>query len=150
MLSAIQIIRHAFQKVEIICLPRGEVPANEENYELQIGLTDPIFNEAKNTWAVVLDVRFGPSNETDTVRYRGHLTVQGTFRLHPEFDPAKRVDMVRMNGGSLLLGAVREMVLIITARSDRGPMELATFDARAFLQTPPPKAEDEPVTRGID
>jgi hypothetical protein len=42
----------------------------------------------------------------------------------------KRRDLVRMNGGSLLLGAIREMVLTITSRSARGPVELPTVDAR--------------------
>jgi hypothetical protein len=68
----------------------------------------------------------------------GHLTVLGIFQVHPDFDEEKRFDLVRMNGGSLLLGAVREMVLTVTSRSARGPFELPTFDARMFLKDEPP------------
>ena len=41
-----------------------------------------------------------------------------------------------MNGASLLLGSVREMVMLITSRSIAGELVLATFDARSFLEEP--------------
>lgn len=34
---------------------------------------------------VNVDVRFGPSDKTKPVRYRGHLTVMGFFDVHPDF-----------------------------------------------------------------
>ena len=145
MLSAIQILRHAFSRAEILCLPPNGAKSGEENYEIRLGLSEPKYDEAKDAWNLVLDVRFGPGKDTDEVRYKGHFTVAGSFRIREEFNPDLRVSMVRMNGGSLLLGAVRELVSILTARSTRGPMELVTFDARTFLKdSPPPEVPESP------
>lgn len=136
MLSAIQIKQHVFTHVEIICDPDCLKAPENESYEVTLSATEPKREADDSPWKMNVDVRFGPSDNTKPVRYRGHLAVMGLFEVHPEFAEDKRLDLVRMNGGSLLLGAIREMVLTITSRSARGPFELPTFDARMFLKQP--------------
>jgi preprotein translocase subunit SecB len=134
MLSAIQIKRHVFTHVEVICDPDCIKAPENESYEVTLSATEPAQETGDSSWKMNVDVRFGSSDKARPVRYRGHLTVLGFFEVHPEFAEDKRLDLVRMNGGSLLLGAIREMVLTLTSRSARGPFELPTFDARMFLK----------------
>ena len=143
MLSAIQIKRHVFTKVEVLCDPACPKTQESESYEVNLASTEPSKDPGDSLWRMALDLRFGPDNKEQPVRYQGHLTVQGVFEVHPEFDEDKCLDLVRMNGGSLLMGSIREMVLTITARSARGPFELPTFDARMFLGKKPAEPEVE-------
>ncbi len=136
MLSAIQIKQHVFIHVEVICDPDCLKAPDNESYEVTLSATEPTQEAADSPWKMNVDVRFGPSDNTKPARYRGHLTVMGFFEVHPEFAEDKRLDLVRMNGGSLLLGAIREMVLTLSSRSARGPFELPAFDARMFLKKP--------------
>ncbi|MFT3991185.1 MAG: hypothetical protein QM680_07225 [Luteolibacter sp.] len=142
MLSAIQIKQHVFTRVEVHCDPEcGKTPKNE-TYEVRLAATEPKLEPDSPMWRMSVDVRFGPSDKSHPVRYKGHLTVRGRFEIHPKFTEDKRLDLVRMNGGSLLFGAIREMVLTITARSAKGPIELPTFDARMFLAKKQKPASD--------
>lgn len=136
MLSAIQIKQHVFTHVEVVCDPDCLKAPENESYEVTLSATEPTQETDDAPWKMNVDVRFGPSDKAQPVRYRGHLTVMGFFDVHPDFAEDKRLDLVRTNGGSLLLGAIREMVLTLTSRSARGPFELPTFDARMFLKKP--------------
>lgn len=133
MLSAIQIKQHLFTRVEVHCDPECTKPPENESYEVTLSATEPKRDKDDAPWRITMDVRFGPSDKAKPVRYRGHLTVTGWFEVHPDFPEDKRLDLLRMNGGNLLLGAIRELVLTLTSRSARGPFELPTFDARMFL-----------------
>ena len=136
MLSAIQIKQHVFIHVEVICDQECLKAPDNESYEVILSATEPTQETVASPWKMNVDVRFGSSDDTKPVRYRGHLSVMGFFEVHPGFAEDKRLDLIRMNGGSLLLGAIREMVLTLTSRSARGPFELPTFDARMFLKQP--------------
>ncbi len=136
MLSAIQIKQHLFTRVEVHCDPECMEAPENESYEVTLSATEPTQETNNSPWKMNVDVRFGPSDKAKPVRYQGHLTLVGIFEVHPDFSEDKRLDLLRLNGGSLLLGAIREMVLTITSRSARGPFELPTFDARMFLKQP--------------
>lgn len=138
MLSAIQIQQHHFFHVEIESHAKDSAETDEEQYVIEIACSEPVYHAERDLWHLNLEVRFDAEKDAPPVRYRGRLGVHGTFRIHPDFAPDKRVDLVKMNGGSLLLGATREMIVMVTARSARGPLELATFDARMFLDTGKP------------
>ena len=140
MLSAIQIQRLVFSRVEIMTLPAEAGDTGTEHYSTNIGLSEPCYLEESHSWALSLDVTFGPSEPPVPVRYQGHLTVHGHFKIHPDFPADQRESMLLMNGASLLLGAVREMVLTVTSRCAAGELVLATFDARSFLKPPEPPA----------
>lgn len=55
------------------------------------------------------------------------LEAQGWFELAPIYDIEKRKDMVTINGASMIVGAMREMVSQITGRSINGPMTLPSL-----------------------
>lgn len=129
MLSAIQTRRHWIRKISFE--PREDT-LNDSKCQAQIALK---CRKCKDHWHVILKVRFGPQN-TDTANYRGEIEFEGMFDVHPEFPEDKREEMVRMNGGAILYGAIREMTINLTARSKHGPFELPTVDARMFLKPP--------------
>ena len=101
MLSAIQIKQHVFTRVEVHCDSDPKKNSGRESYEVTLAATEPTPDPTGPLWRMQLDVRFGPSDETHPVRYQGHLAVQGSFEVHPEFAEDRRLDLVRMNGGSL-------------------------------------------------
>ena len=138
MLSAIQVQRLAFSCVDIQILQPDPGQDFTEKYASKIGMSDLIHLKDEDLWNLSLDVQFGPETGTPA-RYKGHLTVHGTFKVHPEFPPEKIKAFVQMNGVSLLLGSVREMVTLITSRCVLGELVLATFDAQAFIEPPVPR-----------
>ena len=138
MLSPIQTRRHWLSR--LVFEPREEAVEKSE-YRGDISLK----HESRgDCWHVRLGVRFGaqPPNEGT---FRCDVVFEGLFAVHPEFPPEKANDLVRMNGGAILYGAAREMILNLTARSKHGPFELPTIDARMFLKIP-----EEAVTQAAD
>jgi preprotein translocase subunit SecB len=76
--------------------------------------------------------------ETNTVNapYIGEIAVVGVFSLPADFQKEKASDMVHMNGGAILYGAVRELLSNISARGIHGPIILPAVDPRCFLPEP--------------
>ncbi|MCX6865341.1 MAG: protein-export chaperone SecB [Verrucomicrobia bacterium] len=140
MLSRIQTKRHWLRKVVF--------EVNDERIldsEYQANLT---LRHAKreNHWYVSLNVAFA-GKDSSKANYKGQIEFEGIFDIHPEFPEDKTDDLVRMNGGAILYGAVREYVLGLTARSKHGPFEMPTIDARMFLKAPEPSKEPESETK---
>lgn len=136
MLSSIQIVKHTFSKVEINLDPLYDRAIKTEQIEFEISITDPTHDKVRDLWNFSLEFRFHRPAEAKNNRYEGHIKAHGVFRIHPQFDPKLRVSLVRMNGSSLLLGAIREMVILITSRAPRGPLEIAAFEAKTFVESP--------------
>lgn len=141
MLSAIQLKRHSFTNVVVEIDDRCKEHPKEETYEINVGISEPELDEAKGLWKLSLLLIFTTPDEAKPARYKGRINVTGHFMVAPNFDESKRDSLIRMNGGSLLLGAAREMVASITARCSRGILQLATFDARMFVKA---TAETDP------
>lgn len=66
-------------------------------------------------------------NQEKTAPYTIAIEAQGWFELAPIYDIEKRKDMVTVNGASMIVGAMREMVSQITGRSINGPMTLPSL-----------------------
>jgi preprotein translocase subunit SecB len=93
------------------------------------------YKKSDALWHVILSVKFGGKNP-DEALYRGHIEFEGMFEVRPDFPEDKTEELVRMNGGAILYGAVRELVLNLTSRAKHGPFEMPTIDARMFLEMP--------------
>ncbi|MEN3944220.1 hypothetical protein WJU23_23155 [Prosthecobacter sp. SYSU 5D2] len=130
MLSPIQLRQHVFTVISIETIEDAGSP-EEESYSFDLKFAKPEKHE--DLWHSFLEVSFQPEAEKKA-RYRGRVAVQGRFQVHPDFDKAKEEDLVKFNSGSLLLAAIREMVLMLTSRSALGPMELPTFNPQMFVQ----------------
>lgn len=90
--------------------------------------------DKKGFWMVSLSLGIRPRSEDEPCRFTGEIIFEGFFKVHEDFPEAKTEDLVRMNGGAVLYGAIREMVIGLTARSEYGPMEIPTIDARVFME----------------
>lgn len=69
-------------------------------------------------------MQFKPSSEAEIAPYLGEVVVVGMFDLNSEFPEASAVEMVSMNGGSILYGTVREILSNISSRGIDGPILL--------------------------
>lgn len=130
MLSPIQLRQHVFTIISVETIHDAGSPP-EEGYAIDIKLGEP--EKHQGIWHSMLEVNFKPDAD-NKARYQGRVAVQGVFEVHPDFDKAKEEALVKFNSGSLLLAAVREMVLMLTSRSALGPMELPTFNPNMFVQ----------------
>ena len=140
MLSPIQVRRHWLRKVTFEPL---ETQPMKEAYEAQISIKHAKLNEG---WSVWLKVAFG-GQAAGKALHTGEIEFEGIFAVHPKYPEDKIENLVRMNGGAILYGAVRELVLTLTARSKHGPFEMPTIDARMFLKPPAKKAATKSVKR---
>ncbi|MCF7733112.1 MAG: protein-export chaperone SecB [Akkermansiaceae bacterium] len=133
MLSPIQTRRHWIRR---IAFEPEEVAVDKSNYSANITLKHL---KLEKCWQVCLSISFGGKKPGEAT-YIGRVEFEGIFDVHPDFPPEKTDAMVRMNGGAILYGAARELIMNLTARSKHGPFELPTIDARMFIE-PPPQAE---------
>lgn len=141
MLSPIQLRQHVFTAIHVETIDHAS-PVIQESYDIDLKFGTPEKHEG--IWHSMLEVSFKPDRDKKA-RYQGRVAVQGTFQVHPEFDKTKEEDLVKFNSGSLLLAAIREMVLILTSRCALGPMELPTFNPNLFVQKSQ-LAADQPAT----
>jgi preprotein translocase subunit SecB len=71
--------------------------------------------------------------------YTGNVTVVGQFEVAESFDVIRHIDVMRVNAVSLLYGAVREMIMTLSARSGPGVLCLPTL---SFAELPKRLAEN--------
>ena len=93
--------------------------------------------EEDGLWHMAVTVVLREAKKESPTRYNARLTVPGAFALRADVPEEKRSRIIRANGGGLLLSAVREMLISVTSRSAHGPLELAVFDPRVFLEETP-------------
>jgi len=59
--------------------------------------------------------------------YTFDIHSQAWFEMAPIFDIEKRESLVRINGASMIVSAMRELLTLLTARSSHGPMTLPSL-----------------------
>lgn len=75
-------------------------------------------------------LRFAILNEAEGKKrapYTIDIHAQAWFELKPGLPVEKREDIVRVNGASMLLGSMREVISQLTARSGFGPLIVPTL-----------------------
>jgi hypothetical protein len=141
MLSAIQVIRHGFR---IFRLEAHQDYSDDSHFVsyYAVEAVRRVEKDETDLWDVTLNYRFGTKEGQPNGRYEGEIVVEGLFSIRPTFPEEKKENLARMNGGAVLLGAVREAVLNHTIRSINGPVELPLVDARSFL---PEEEREKPL-----
>lgn len=90
----------------------------------------PKETEGKETKLFVVAVVFKIPNTSDDAAiapYNIDMEAQALFEIGAMDDEKKCEDLVRVNGASIIIGALREQVSQITARSIYGPLTLPTL-----------------------
>lgn len=87
-------------------------------------------DQASDPVNFMVALRFAILNETEGKKrapYTVDIHAQGWFELKPGLPVEKREDLVRVNGSSMILGAMREVISQLTARSGFGPLVIPTL-----------------------
>lgn len=132
MLSAIQTRNHFIRSFHF---DSNEVDPKDEFESPQLIISQKHWRN-DNYWYVALDVETEKCDETSNVPYTFKAVVEGVFEIAPSFPEDKLEDLVKMNGGAILYGTIRELVSNFSSRSLNGQAELPTIDARMFLIDP--------------
>ena len=129
MLSPLQLKQHSFISIHLDANENGSVDAPiliSTNIEGGEDKVNPHLLSVKLT--VILK-----SDTESPCAYTGKVEIIGQFEVAKNFDISKRLDVMRVNAVSLLYGAVREMVMTITARSVNGMLCIPTL---SFIDLP--------------
>ena len=122
MLSPLQLKHYSFTQVAIRAVEDGSAEA-EVTFEHQFRCGSKADNPL--IWRADLQVTMSGDN-AKPFTYSGVICIRGIFEIHPDFPEVRRQELIRVNGASLLYGAIREMILNITSRSLKGPLILPT------------------------
>ena len=87
--------------------------------------------EEDNPQNFLVSVRIAIPNDSDTdgkiAPYTIEVEAQALIELEPVFGIEERHSIVSVNGSTVVIGAIRELVTQLTARSVYGPMTLPTL-----------------------
>lgn len=139
MLSPLQVKDHKL--VEFSLRPIKENYSREAESHVvscRHGLLCEVDADDSEHWTLRLRIIIENSEEHPSSQYTGEFEMMGEFQIHPDFPEEKREKLVRMSGGSILYGALREWVATVSARSINGLLELPTVDTRSFVSTEKP------------
>jgi len=122
MLSPLQLKGYRFTQLHIEGIPKG-IPGGEVEITTNLGLGRHESNP--RDWRVELKVSFGPTAKQDCP-YSGYAEVIGFFEVLDGWPEKDSEALIAINGASLLYGAIREMILMISARSSHGEFLIPT------------------------
>lgn len=127
MLSPIQLRNRWIKKLN---LSFNEDKVVNPQHNLDYGLE---YRSCKDHWHVILRVSISSSEEGQEIPIGGDIEFEGTFSIGEDFPEDKRDQLICMNGGAILYGAIREIYNTMACRSFHGSLDLPTLDARSFL-----------------
>lgn len=134
MLSAIQRLNQKFTRVEIVASTNLDLSQLNQSGGHSLNVQKD--ENDQSIWNVRLLVKLGGEHDNEAP-YNGNIEVVGQFRVDPAFPQDKVSDMVHLNAGALLYGAIRELVYSLTSRSLHGEADLPILDARYFIPNKP-------------
>ncbi|MDB4354096.1 protein-export chaperone SecB [Akkermansiaceae bacterium] len=138
MLSQIQLISRKFLDIE---LHPQSTQGKENGFETSHMIVVLQDEDDPALWRTKFGIRIENIDDDQPAPYLGEITIAGTFKLDEEFPKEKAEQMVYLNSGAILYGAIRELVLSLTSQCVHGELILPAIDARIFL----PETEKEKV-----
>ena len=79
---------------------------------------------------LIVKVQICISNTGEDIKmspYNIDIEAQAFFHLHEEFQCADRHELVRVNGASMIIGSIRELITMLTSRSNYGVLNLPSL-----------------------
>ena len=141
--SPIQLIDRKFT---VISLSSQTAESDESEYD--IGHLHAVRQDKEDPthWQAKFGVRIA-NPENSRAHYVGEIVVVGTFTLAESFPQDKAEQMVYLNSGAILYGAIRELVISLTTQSIHGELVIPSIDARTFLPSKEDSSDDPPMTQ---
>lgn len=134
--SPLQLEAHHFTRIDISAR-EGEV----EKADLRIRCTPSYAVDEDNPRRHRVSLKLVMDSKPDTrPPYVGEIEVVGYFKVLDSWPEEKIIDLVSVNGPSVLYGAIREMILNLTARFPHGAIPIPTVRF-------PPMEKEEPKKR---
>ena len=130
MLSPLQLKNLAFEKVCLEVQPSGTFEAMPQ---LRQNLETAIVDADQRIYRLDLDLEIKIDPEKPFA-YSGEVSAVGVFEVSPDFPDERLLQLVQVNGGSILYGAIRDMVLTISGRSLKGGFLLPTLNFQEVLK----------------
>jgi len=140
MLSPLQLKNLFFKEACLKAEPSGTF---ESPPQLNQNLALAVLDNEKRSYRLDLDLKIG-ADPQKPFAYSGNFSVVGIFEVSPDFPAERLAQLVQVNGGSLLFGAIRDLILTISSRSIKGGFLLPTLNFQEVLraaQTSQPAAE---------
>ena len=128
--SPLQLKGHAFPIVNIRANPDG---SRDGKLGINQSLSFLPVPETPNQWQLELRISFGSAEATKFL-YEAEIHVVGVVEIGGEMESERKEQIAAVNGLSLLYGAVREMILNITARSIHGPWCIPSLNFTEVLK----------------
>ena|SRR5438874_12301643 len=123
--SPLLLERHVFKRVEIIASPKPDLGAQNL---LNVQLSCAQAQTDLNRYLIGLHLKFLPRPDSDKMpAYTGEISIEGEFQLAEGLPADRQQVMAIANGAGILFGAVREMLLNVTARGPWPPLMLKTL-----------------------
>ena len=132
MLSPLQLKSHRFTQLHLEGIPKG-IPDGDVEVTTTLGVGRHVTESRE--WRVDLKVTFEPKGGQNGP-YRGTSEIVGFFEILDGWPEKDCESLVAINGASLLYGAIREMVLMMSSRSSHGEFLLPTLRFQAPQQSP--------------
>jgi preprotein translocase subunit SecB len=89
----------------------------------------------KQNFLVELHLAYEPE-AGERFPYTLHAEIEGIFELDSTQTLEEQKQLVAINGASLLVGAIREQILTLTARHQYGPVLIPSLSFRGFAAQP--------------
>lgn len=101
-------------------------------------------DDANSVYVVMLNILI-ENKEGKTAPYDIDVCVAGHFSVHKNVTKERVVNLVTVNGCSILYSAIRELVMTLTIRSINGMLTLPTVNFLDKIpENSPPEKEDSP------
>ena len=94
-----------------------------------------VFESNEDPLLFKLDVRIG-CKMAIKAPYRFDLHIEGFFSIDEQIPTEHHIDIVKLNGATILYGLIREYVFLATAHGRYGPLQLTTLAAQSFISSP--------------
>ena len=122
--SPLLLERHVFKRVQIVASDKPDsAPVNQLNVTLSCARdkTDP------SRFLIGLGVKLLPLPDSGkTPSYTGEVSIEGQFRVTADIPADEQQVTAIANGAGILFGAIREMIIGITARGPWSPPLMLT------------------------
>ncbi|MBE7373031.1 protein-export chaperone SecB [Pseudomonas lopnurensis] len=150
--SPLQVKHYHFSHLALTARPDFDIErlAGSEPYpsfagtELKhdVTLAEPADEDDPTQFAVILSVQCEPE-EGSPFPYSFAAEMEGIFEIEDEGPLEARKRLVVVNGASVLLGALREQLLALSARHKYGPFLLPCLDFRTLVAKPEAAAPED-------
>ena len=120
--SPLQLEAHHFTRIDISAR-EGEIDRNDLPMLCETGYAVDEENPRRHRVSLKLMIEARPNTRPP---YIGEVEVVGYFKVLDGWPEDKMMDLVSVNGPSVLYGAIREMIVNLTGRFSHGAVQIPT------------------------